>query len=355
MMNAYLRTGAHMVSPEPGMESSGGGVAAAGRQAPLLHPYSPVSPLAATPGPAAAHAALSAAAAHAEQDGCRPISPSSVCSNGEVGSTSLASPSVSPAGGTLPPSVPRLNLSGLLQQQGGDSQSVSGDDDAAEASFGAALGTAASPDDCELPTARLSPVAAEQQQGAPAAEAGVAMERGVGHVPSPITFCLPGDPLPPAVPKQGPGESGSAHACLSSMVVLSGALAGNATLLLLSFRRSVQLFNPSHPAVQCRGRRPSRLRSATCLQQPVVLQRSRASRRLQQLDWQRELRCTKPAIQQAALYYGALALERRCNSLRCTMPCSTICEARSMRRLHALLCRSVPTARSRRSSAPRCT
>lgn len=210
MMNAYLRTGAHMLSPEPGMESSGCGAAAAGRQAPLLHPYSPVSPLAATPGPAAAHAAPQAAAAPpgGQVGARRPVSPSSVCSNGEVGSSSPAALPVSPGGGTLPPSVPRLNLTGLLQQQDGDSEGAPGGTEGAEVSFGASLRAAASPDDGELPTARLSPVAAKQMQAPAAVEAGVGAERRVDPAPSPITFCLPGDPPPPVALNQEPGKHG---------------------------------------------------------------------------------------------------------------------------------------------------
>ncbi|KAL4458308.1 hypothetical protein ABPG75_013173 [Micractinium tetrahymenae] len=196
MMHAYLRTGAHVLSPEPGMEGGmAGGAASAGRQAPpppLLHPYSPVSPLAATPGPAAAHAGPAATVAPSSGGlGCRPISPASVCSNGEVGSSSPAAPSVSLGGGSAPPSVPRLNLSGLLQQKDSDGNGARGGTNGTEVSFGAAL--PASPDDGELPTARLSPVAVERHQGATMAETGVAAERqqpvGFG-LASPFVSCL---------------------------------------------------------------------------------------------------------------------------------------------------------------------
>lgn len=349
-----------MLSPEPGLEGSCGGVAAAGQQAPLLHPYSPVSPLAATPGPVAPHAAPTAAVAPAGQSaGQRPISPSSVCSNGEVGSSSPAALPAGPCGGATPPSVPRLNLSGLLQQQGGDPDGAPGGTSGIEVSFGAALGVVASPDDGELPTARLSPVAPERGQGATEPEAGATAEaRPPGtFVPSSITFCLPGNSPTHAVFKQEPGEHGETHACSLYGCLLMATFAAGATgcCALLSSWQNTN--NPPHAALQ-RLRHPlSLLRLATCL--PLLAarqrQRSMASLRPRQPLSQGQPRHAKPAIQRPALCCRGSALARRCSSTRCTTPCSTTCGARSMPRQRALLCRSVLTARNRRSSAPRCT
>lgn len=188
---AYLRTGAHQLSPEPGME---------GQQAPspsqmpavLPHPYSPASPLAATPaGPASATPATAGGSG-------LPLSrrPTSVCSNGEVGSCGPAcsislggAPSPAPSS-TGPPSVPRLNLAALRQQQEGGT-------DGTEVSFGAVLAPPSpqeqqeqpgSPASDELPTARFSPAASpaagEGQDTAATAEE---------QAPSAITFCLPAE------------------------------------------------------------------------------------------------------------------------------------------------------------------
>ena len=188
---AYLRTGAHQLSPEPGVE---GLQAASPSQLPaaLPHPYSPASPLAATPaGPSGATPAA------ASTGGGIALSrrPSSVCSNGEVGSCGPAgsislggapSPAPSSAG---PPSVPRLNLAALRQQQEGGT-------DGTEVSFGFAPPPAApqeqqeqpgSPASNELPTARfspaISPAAGEAQDRPEAAE----------PAPSAITFCRPAE------------------------------------------------------------------------------------------------------------------------------------------------------------------
>lgn len=167
MMNACLRTSAHQLSPEPGVEAA----AQAARPMPLMHPYSPVSPLAVTP--------LAGPRATMPPAGGR--SPSSVCSNGAGASS-----------GPAAASVPRLNLSALRQQQ------QAGGTDSTEVSFGTVVPAAAaheqqpdSPGSSELPTARFSPVS----RPAAAVVEGQEVD-GVAHrsrLPSPITFCLPGD------------------------------------------------------------------------------------------------------------------------------------------------------------------
>jgi hypothetical protein len=197
LMNAYLRTGAHQLSPEPGMEGQQAAAAAAAPQRPplLLHPYSPGSPLAATPtAPRAA-----AAGQPAPRGG---ITPSSVCSNGAVDSSSPAA-SISLGGGcggaagaAAAASVPRLNLAALQQGPGAA--------DDTEISFGAALGGQPdSPGGGELPTARFAPVggpaAAPQQQQEEEENGTAAHQQHQRHgPPSPITFCLPGDSPPQA-------------------------------------------------------------------------------------------------------------------------------------------------------------
>ncbi|PRW59511.1 hypothetical protein C2E21_1411 [Chlorella sorokiniana] len=190
---AYLRTGAHQLSPEPGME----GQHAASPPPPpaaLPHPYSPASPLAATPaGPASTTPAGPSGSGIALSR-----RPTSVCSNGEVGSCGPAgsislggAPSPAPFSGG-PPSVPRLNLSALRQQQEGGT-------DGTEVSFGAVLAPAAaaeqqeqpdSPAADELPTARFSP-AASPAAGAVQDEAAAAPSEG--QAPSAITFALPAE------------------------------------------------------------------------------------------------------------------------------------------------------------------
>ena len=206
---AYLRTGAQQLSPEPGME---GQQAASPSQLPaaLPHPYSPASPLAATPA-----APTGATPAGASGSGIAlSRRPTSVCSNGEVGSCGPAgsislgvSPSPAPSSAG-PPSVPRLNLAALRQQQEGGT-------DGTEVSFGAVVAPAAlqeqqdqpgSPASDELPTARFSPAASpavgEGQDEAPAVPSG-------GPAPSAITFCLPAEaPSQEHAAAAAPGKPG---------------------------------------------------------------------------------------------------------------------------------------------------
>ncbi|KAL4854932.1 hypothetical protein ACK3TF_004403 [Chlorella vulgaris] len=198
MVHAFLRTGANLLSPEPGKEAQllqeQRAAAAAAPPAPLLQPYSPASPLAATPG--APQVAALTAVQPLSASVAPPAAPS-VCSNeDEVGSCGPAA-SISLGGGVphvAQGSVPRLNLCRLPQSSCGT-----------EVSFGAALAAvrADSPDSVELPTARFfaggSPQAAaagadlstEALQASATAAQGVQRQR---HRPtSPVTFCLPAD------------------------------------------------------------------------------------------------------------------------------------------------------------------
>eukprot|EP00887_Chlorella_sp_A99_P006235 scaffold3.g6235.t1 len=203
MVNAFLRTGAQMLSPEPGLEADGAGIAvpqpqpvgAAGRPvqrpapahlAHLSQLYSPASPLRDTPQPALAPAAPYG----------RPgaITPSSVCSNAESSSSSAAAASISLGSrqpvpslplGTLAQSTARLTWAWQADHARGTQASL------APVSPGS-FGSDEENEENELPTARLSPVGAQAQQG--------------NTPPSPISFCLPGDSPPVPAPAGPPVE-----------------------------------------------------------------------------------------------------------------------------------------------------
>lgn len=239
MVHAFLRTGANLLSPEPGKEAQllqeQRAAAAAAPPAPLLQPYSPASPLAATPG--APQVAALTAVPPLSASVAPPAAPS-VCSNeDEVGSCGPAA-SISLGSGVpnaAKGSVPRLNLCRLPQ-----SSCVT------EVSFGAALAAvrADSPDSVELPTARFfagsSPQAAaagadlstEEAQASAAAAHGAQRQR---HRPtSPVTFCLPADspdqeslrPGACGAVCEGPGHAAVAHGrwpgCQGGLSVLLG-------------------------------------------------------------------------------------------------------------------------------------
>lgn len=176
MVNAYLRTGAQMLSPEPGCQQAG--IPAQGPQAVgmpggpirrppaaqlshLSHLYSPASPLADTPQ-----------AAPTAWQGCPGgVMPSSVCSNAESSSSSAAAAASISLGRQA---IPQLQL-GCIPH--GTQQREAGRD--SEITLAPAGGSVCE----ELPTARLSPACGVLLQA-----------RGPSHrPPSPISFCLPGD------------------------------------------------------------------------------------------------------------------------------------------------------------------
>lgn len=325
MMNAYLRTGTHHLSPEPGMEAEARQGSLQGTAAPPMHPYSPVSPLAATPG-AGGTAARSASR--------RPISPSSVCSNGGVGSSGPAgsislgaAPLPSPASSGRPASVPRLNLAALQQDQPKRDGT-----DGTEVSFGAVVPLAAaaqqqqpdSPGGGELPTARFSPDAspAAGAGGEPAADP--TPQRHVHRVPSPITFCLPDD-SPKQQEAQPPGEGGRP----AETRVPTGAGACVRGLTRAAFPTTAPPQPPPRP-------QRFRLASARGPQAPTSQpgqRQARQSRRRKTSSFQRRQQRRRPTTACRASAQG-----RACCSPTRSLRCCCTCGVRSMLPPHALRC-----------------
>jgi hypothetical protein len=194
---AYLRTGASMLSPEPGAEAAQEQQGGA-RTLPPLHPYSPASPLAPTPG--GPRAAAPTGGRGPSPSAPQPISPS-VCSNGDSGSVGPA-PSISLGGVPAAPSpVPRLSLEALRGGQAAEAEQVS--------LGGGAGGHLPDSPDGELPTVRLLAAAADQspaqQQrlGENKPAVGAAAQRACQRPPCPVTFSLPADSPTGAACHQG--------------------------------------------------------------------------------------------------------------------------------------------------------
>ena len=341
---AYLRTGAQQLSPEPGME---GQQAASPSQLPaaLPHPYSPASPLAATPV-APTGATLAGASGSGIALSRRPTS---VCSNGEVGSCGPAgsislggapSPAPSSAG---PPSVPRLNLAALRQQQEGGT-------DGTEVSFGAVVAPAAlqgqqeqpgSPASDELPTARFSPAtspaAGERQDEAPAVPSG-------GPAPSAITFCLPAEaPSQEHAAAAAPGKLGEVKGKVSSWpgLVEAAAVPRPHCLLGTSFPVPARLLQP-----QTRPHSPLALAPHLLLGKRPSLQQARwlPARRPQTVPQQ----CRQPC--------HATIRAKPSSSPTRSRRCCTTCAAPSMPPQPALCCvagQGCSWSRRRARSRPR--
>lgn len=197
MMHAYLRTGPDMLSPEPGAEEWVGIPApgaqavrgAAGRPSGQQQPVLTVQ--------AAQHGGLAQlyspiaspladTPARVPDISGQPVMPSSICSNAES-SSSAGAPAASISLGRPP--VPRLPLERLCSVDNGEAGVEAGAEQLPEPTLALSVGADSEAGE-ELPTARLLPAWGQAAQcAAPAA---------APRLPSPISFVLPGDS--PAVP-----------------------------------------------------------------------------------------------------------------------------------------------------------